>query len=173
MACDEFGKYASVAKIPNMETTQIKTGLTRRQHLWIAAVLWMLVGTGLFSMGLVFWFHFPYLGFLDVQHLAWGAIALSIGLIKGKLILDRTANRVIERVETLQEPNPLKSVFKMFGAKTIALILAMMGIGILLRLAGVSFEVRGLIYIAVGTALLWSCRRYWLASAQFSQVEEL
>jgi hypothetical protein len=41
-----------------------------------------------------------------------------------------------------------------------------------LRIAGVSFEVRGLIYIAVGAALLWSCRLYWLASGQSSQIEE-
>jgi len=155
-----------------METTQQQSGLTRRQHLWIAALLWMLVGTGLLTMGAVFWFHFPYMGFLDARHLGWGAIALSIGLLKGKLILDRTANRVIDRVETLQEPNPLKSIFQMFGAKTIALIVAMMGIGIGLRLAGVSFEIRGLIYIAVGAALLWSCRRYWLAAAEFSPVEK-
>lgn len=156
-----------------METAKARTGLTPRQHLWIAAGIWTLVGIGLLVMGLVFWFHFPYLGFLDARHLEWGALALSIGLIKGKLILDRTANRVIGRVETLQEPNPLKSVFQMFGAKTIALILAMMGIGIVLRIAGVSFEVRGLIYIAVGTALLWSCRRYWIASTQLKEVKEV
>jgi hypothetical protein len=149
-----------------MESTYKQSGLTRRQHLWIAAGIWTLVGLGLLTMGLVFWFHFPYLGFLDARHLGFGAIALSIGLIKGKLLLDRTANRVIDRVETLQEPNPFKSIFQMFGAKTIALILAMMGIGLGLRLAGVSFEIRGLIYIAVGAALLWSCRRYWLASGK-------
>lgn len=147
-----------------MESTQIKSGLTPRQHLWIAASIWTLVGAGLLTMGLVFWFHFPYLGFLDRRHLGWGAIALAIGLIKGKMILDRTANRVIDRVETIQEPNPFKSVFQMFGGKTIALILAMMLIGLGLRIAGVSFEIRGLIYIAVGVALLWSCRRYWMAS---------
>lgn len=139
-------------------------GLSRRSHLIIAASLWTAVGIGLLSMGLVFWFHLPYLGFLDWQHLSGGAIALSVGLLKGKVILDRTANRVIERVDTLAEPNPVKSIFQMFGGKTIALILAMMGIGIILRLAGVSFEIRGLIYIAVGMALIWSCRRYWTAS---------
>jgi hypothetical protein len=89
---------------------------------------------------------------------------VGIGLVKGKLILDRTANRVIERVDSLEEPNPFKSVFQMFGSKTIALILAMMGIGIVLRMAGVSFEIRGLIYMAVGMALIWSCRRYWTAT---------
>ena len=140
------------------------TGLSRQQHLWIAAAIWTLVGAGLLVMGAVFWFHLPYLGFLDWQHLGWGSLALTVGLAKGKLILDRTANRVIDRVETLAEPNPCKSVLQMFGVKTILLILAMMGIGIVLRLAGVSFEIRGLIYLAVGTALLWSCRRYWLAS---------
>jgi hypothetical protein len=149
-----------------MESSQTTGGLTRRQHLWIAATIWTLVGAGLFTMGLVFWFHLPYLGFLDTQHLGVGALALSVGLLKGKIVLDRTANRVIDRVETLQEPNPFKSIFQMFGAKTIGLILAMMGIGVGLRIAGVSFEIRGLIYIAVGAALMWSCRCYWLASAQ-------
>lgn len=150
-----------------METTQLKSGLSRPQHLWIAAGIWTLVGAGLLVMGLVFWFHFPYLGFVDAPHLGVGAIALSVGLVKGKLILDRTANRVIDRIDTLQEPNPFKSIFQMFGAKTIALIVGMMSIGIDLRLAGVSFEIRGLIYIAVGIALLWSCRRYWIASMQY------
>ncbi|MBW4496490.1 MAG: hypothetical protein KME26_26120 [Oscillatoria princeps RMCB-10] len=149
-----------------MESTETHSGLTRTQHLWIAASIWTLVGAGLFVMGLVFWFHFPYLGFLDTQHLTVGALALSAGLLKGKLILDRTAGRVIDRAGTLQEPNPFKSVFQMFGARTIALIVAMMTFGIVLRAAGVSFEVRGLIYIAVGMALLWSCRRYWAASFQ-------
>ncbi|QIZ71843.1 hypothetical protein [Oxynema aestuarii] len=149
-----------------MQTNDLKLGLTRAQHLWIAGAIWTLVGTGLLTMGLVFWFHFPYLGFLDRTHLLGGFAAVTVGSIKGKLILDRTANRVIDRVETLDEPNPFKSIFQMFGAKTIALIFAMMGIGIVLRLAGVSFEVRGLIYIAVGTALVWSCRRYWISSFQ-------
>lgn len=147
-----------------MEKIQINTGLSRSQHLWIAGTLWTLVGTGLFLMGLVFWFHFPYLGFLDSQHILGGMAALSVGLIKGKFILDKTASRVINRVDNLQEPNPFKSVFQMFGAKTIGLILAMIGLGVILRIAGVSFEVRGLVYIAVGIALLWSCRCYWLAS---------
>lgn len=149
-----------------MDSTQAVGGLTRKQHLWIAGSIWTVVGLGLLTMGLVFWFHFPYLGFLDSQHLGWGAVALGIGWLKGKLILDRTAGRVIERVAGLQEPNPFKSIYQMFGGKTIALILAMMTIGIALRRAGVSFEIRGLIYMAVGAALLWSCRRYWTASVQ-------
>ncbi|MCU0547829.1 MAG: hypothetical protein MUC48_00645 [Leptolyngbya sp. Prado105] len=148
----------------DMESTQPTVGLSRKQHLWIAAVIWTFVGAGLLTMGLLFWFHLPYLGFLDAEHLGFGSVALAVGLIKGKVILDRTANRVIERVDTLQEPNPFKSVFQMFGGKTIALIAAMMLIGLGLRIAGVSFEIRGLIYLAVGAALLWSCRRYWVAS---------
>lgn len=140
------------------------SGLNRQQHLWIAASIWTLVGAGLLTMGSVFWFHFPYLGDLDPRHLSIGAIALAVGLMKGKLVLDKTAGRVIDRVDSLKEPNPLKSIFQMFGAKTIGLIAAMMGIGIVLRAAGVSFEVRGLIYLAVGAGLLWSCRRYWVSA---------
>jgi hypothetical protein len=145
-------------------TESVALKLSPKAHLAIAGLLWTVVGAGLLTMGGVFWFHLPYLGFLDREHLAIGGLAMVIGLIKGKFILDRTANRVIERVDTLSEPNPLKSIGQMFGLKTIALILAMMGIGVVLRIAGVSFEIRGLIYLAVGVALLWSCRRYWQAA---------
>ncbi len=144
----------------------LSIGLSRQQHLWIAAVIWTVVGAGLLTMGGVFWFHFPYLGDLDPQHLAIGGLALTVGLLKGKFVLDKTAARVIDRTASLNESNPFKSVFQMFGGKTIALIVSMMGIGVILRAAGVSFEIRGLIYLAVGTALLWSCREYWKSSFQ-------
>ena len=140
------------------------TGLTQRQHLLIAASIWTIVGAGLLTMGGVFWFHFPYLGDFDTEHIAIGSVALSVGLLKGKFVLDKTASRVIENTINLQEPNPFKSIFQMFGGKTIALIASMMGIGVILRAAGVSFEIRGLIYLAVGTGLLWSCRQYWIKS---------
>lgn len=149
-----------------MESTPLKLGLSRRQHLWIAAAIWTIVGAGLLTMGMKFWFQFPYLGFLDAKHLGLGAVALSVGVLKGKVVLDKTANGVIERVDALQEPNPFKSVFQMFGAKTIGLIILMMTIGLALRKAGVSYEIRGLIYLAVGAALLWSCRRYWIAASK-------
>lgn len=132
-------------------------------------MVWTLVGLGLLAMGMKFWFQFPYLGLLDTKHIGLGAVAFSVGLVKGKLVLDRTAVRVIERVDTLQEPNPLKSVFQMFGVKTIALI-GLMTIGLGLRMAGVSYEIRGLIYLAVGAALLWSCRCYWGAATQKTEV---
>ncbi len=144
------------------------TGLTQQQHLWIAASIWTIVGAGLLTMGGVFWFHFPYLGDLDAEHIAIGSAALSVGLLKGKFVLDKTASRVIENTINLQEPNPFKSIFQMFGGKTIALIASMMGVGVILRAAGVSFEIRGLIYLAVGTGLLWSCRQYWIKSFRVS-----
>jgi hypothetical protein len=147
-----------------MVKTEQATGLNRQQHLWIAAGIWIIVGLGLLAMGAIFWFHLPYLGFVDAQHLSIGALAVGVGWLKGKLILEKTAARTIDRVENLTEPNPFKSVFQMFGIKTIALILSMMGIGIILRIAGVSFEIRGLIYIAVGIALLWSCQKYLQAA---------
>jgi hypothetical protein len=152
-----------------MTISQATGGLSRQQHLWIAGLIWTVVGTGLFTMGCLFWFHLPYLGDLDPRHLGFGTIAMTIGLLKGKFVLDKTAGRVIDRVETLAEPNPFKSIFQMFGGKTIGLIAAMMGIGYVLRAAGVSYEIRGLIYLAVGAGLLWSCRNYWRAAFQSTQ----
>jgi hypothetical protein len=94
---------------------------------------------------------------------------LTVGLLKGKFVLDKTASRVIGNTVNLREPNPFKSIFQMFGGKTIALIASMMGIGVILRAAGVSFEIRGLVYLAVGTGLLWSCRQYWTSSFQLNK----
>jgi hypothetical protein len=147
-----------------MTTSQATGGLSHQQHLWIAALIWTIVGFGLFTMGCLFWFHLPYLGDLDGRHLGFGCVAIGLGLAKGRFVLDKTAGRVIERVNALQEPNPFKSIFQMFGGKTIALIASMMGFGYILRVTGVSYEIRGLIYLAVGAGLLWSCRNYWLAS---------
>jgi uncharacterized protein YacL len=149
-----------------MVKTERSPGLDRQQHLWIASAIWIVVGTGLLTMGTIFWFHFPYLGFLDNEHLGFGSLAIGIGLLKGKFILEKTAARTIDRVDSLTETNPVKSIIQMFGGKTISLILSMMGIGVVLRAAGVSFEIRGLIYIAVGTALLWSCQRYIVAARE-------
>jgi hypothetical protein len=35
-----------------------------------------------------------------------------------------------------------------------------------LRATGVSYEIRGLVYLAVGPALLWSSRNYWRSAFQ-------
>ncbi len=154
-----------------MESPISQIGLSRQQHLWIAGLIWTVVGAGLLTMGSVFWFHLPYLGDLDTRHLAIGMAAIAVGLAKGRFVLDKTANRVIDRTDNLQEANPLKSIFQMFGVKTIALIASMMGIGLILRMAGMSYEIRGLVYLAVGTALLWSCFRYWSAAGKPSEVK--
>lgn len=154
-----------------MESTSTGNGLSRQQHLWIAGLIWTVVGAGLLTMGSVFWFHLPYLGDLDARHLAIGMAAIALGLVKGRFVLDKTAGRVIARTEDLKEPNPLKSIFQMFGVKTIALIASMMGIGLALRMAGMSYEMRGLIYLAVGTALLWSCARYWSAAGKLPEAK--
>ena len=168
MANDRTDTLIPTPSAPGPAFKSVTQGLSRQQHLWIAATIWTIVGAGLLTMGGVFWFHFPYLGDLDARHLTIGGAALSVGLLKGKFILDKTAQRVIDRTETLSEPNAFKSVFQMFGGKTIALIASMMGIGVILRAAGVSFEIRGLIYLVVGTGLLWSCRQYWKSSFQLS-----
>jgi hypothetical protein len=147
-----------------MTTSQATGGLSRQQHLLIAALIWTVVGVGLSTMGGLFWFHLPYLGDLDARHLAIGGTAIGVGLLKGKFVLDKTAGRVVDRANTLTETNPAKSIFQMFGGKTIALVGAMMFIGYVLRATGVSYEIRGLVYLAVGPALLWSSRNYWTAA---------
>lgn len=86
--------------------TERSLGLNRQQHRWIAAAIRILVGTGLLTMGSIFWFHFPYLGFVvgvaepvaNREHIGFGSLALALGLLKGKFILEKTAARTIVRL---------------------------------------------------------------------------
>jgi hypothetical protein len=71
-------------------------------------------------MGSIFWFHFPYWGFVvglaspvaNREHIGFGSLALAVGLLKGKFILEKTAVRTIDRVDALTETNPFKSIIR-------------------------------------------------------------
>jgi hypothetical protein len=132
----------------------------RRPYLWLAGITWLLVGSGLLTMGGIFWFHFPATIFLDKQHILFGTLAVSVGILKGQYILDRSARKTIERLDASAATNPLSRLSDMFGWRQVLLIAAMIGLGVILRVCGVNAELRGLLYLAVGVGLLWGCRRY-------------
>ncbi|MEJ2535368.1 MAG: hypothetical protein P8008_07915, partial [Gammaproteobacteria bacterium] len=60
--------------------------------------------------------------------------------------------------------NAARSLYMMFGPRTLVLIAVMMALGMLLRSGGFSEAVRGFVCLVIGPALLWSSRRYWRAS---------
>jgi len=86
--------------------------------------------------------------------------ALAVGTIKSLLILDKTARKTIERIVGMQDGTCLGAIYSW---KTWLLVILMIGSGILLRTFFTPGIVIGLLYAAVGWALLFSSRLGWLA----------
>jgi hypothetical protein len=87
-------------------------------------------------------------------------ISLCLGVGKSILILDRVAKKTVKRIEQRGEGRCLASFYSLRGW---ALVILMMVMGRILRGAGISYALLGVIYAAVGTGLLLSSRSMWLA----------
>ncbi len=148
--------------------------LNKKRLTKIAGGLWCIIGFFLIIRG------------LDLYRLAEadqnstkiaitisGIVAGLIGLIKGKFVLSKTANRNKNRIHNLSDPVGLKDLF---SKPFYFLIPMMMGLGIMLRsfneyLGG--YIVVAAIYCGVGMALIVSSRIYWFTDLQNSQSEKL
>jgi small-conductance mechanosensitive channel len=79
------------------------------------------------------------------------ATGLLVGYFKGRFVLRKTALRTIDRIRTLSNPT---SLGKLYGIGSYLLVGAMIALGITLRSIGAAEEIRGVVLIAVGSALL-------------------
>lgn len=126
-------------------------------QLSLAALIWL---TGTFIL-LIRGF-----GYIHDRH--WHAWALSIGLmlgvVKSKTLLDRVAQRAVERIRIRGRGN----IMGFFSLRSWLMVAAMMGGGIGLRKliihpGVIGAGILGTIYIGVGTALLLADRIFWMA----------
>jgi hypothetical protein len=128
---------------------------SRRTQLLLASLLWTCIGVLLPSLGMV-WL---------IQRYGWlGAVlalpCLAVGFAKGRYILDRVSLRTLDRVRGRAE----RSFFAgFFSARSWLLVAAMMATGQILRHSALPRAWLGLVYVAVGSALLVSSRTLWRA----------
>jgi len=128
--------------------------VTREMHLRLAFGLWALVGIGLLTAGLRWVFE------ADAATLSVGiglAVALLLGGVKGGLVLPKIARKNIARIQLLPITSP---VYATFSVKSWALVLLMILIGRGLRFFGLPLFFVGVLYVAVGLALLLGSRTY-------------
>ena len=131
-----------------------------RLQLLLAGGTWSTVGTGLICVG-TYW-----LASSSNHLMSLLAISLCLGLVKSFLILDRVADRIVKRIELRGEGRCLASFYSL---RAWALVILMMAMGRILRGAGISYSLLGVIYAAVGTGLLMSSRSIWLAWKHYPQ----
>ncbi len=130
-----------------------KPAASRRTHLLLAALLWSVVGTVLLGVGI--WWSAPQSGGPILL-----PIAVLVGVLKGRFALGRAARRTIARIEARGDGRCIGGFFSVW---TWMMIAAMSCTGQLLRTGSVPRIVVGLVYTAVGTALVLACRHLWHA----------
>lgn len=129
-----------------------KPGVEKRVHLLLAAFLWTMVGILLLFRGG---------GWLIEAGELWMILpALLFGSVKSLLILDKAAEKGIQRILQFDDNTCLGAVYSF---KTWLLVLAMMATGFLLRQSSLPRTLLGFFYAAIGWALFLSSRKAWRA----------
>jgi len=135
-----------------------------RAQLVAAALLW-LVGTSILLVRGVFYIVAP----AEYERFGYGVaviglVAIAIGMVKARLILIRYARKAVRRIRTRGHA----CFFGFFAPSSWLFIIVMMGGGMLLRRTplvdfwwGGTFL--GILYVAVGTALLIADVVFWRA----------
>ena len=90
------------------------------------------------------------------------AVALALGMFKGRVVMAKVVMRVVTRIATLPNPAPL---FRLFGKGYLVLLIGGVMMGWLVNHLGLSHDIRGVIDVAVGAALISGGSRYFRFAA--------
>jgi hypothetical protein len=89
------------------------------------------------------------------------AMGLLIGYSKGRYILGKSALKGVQRIRSFPNPMELKNIY---SAKYYILLALMMGLGISMKYLGIPPDVRGVIDVAIGGALINGAMIYFRQS---------
>ena len=127
-----------------------KPGVSIRTHLLLAGLIWSVVGFFLLMNGFVL---------ISLKnHFLFAILGIVLGTAKTFFILDRVALKNIKRIKEFRDRVCIGSVYSW---KTWLLVAGMIGLGRFLRTNVLPGEIVGLIYIAVGWALMLASRLMW------------
>ncbi len=79
------------------------------------------------------------------------AVALFIGLVKGRTVLSKTVFRVVSRLKSQTVPIRLSNLY---DRRYYLILGSMMGLGLLFRFLPIPLDIRGAIDVIIGSALI-------------------
>jgi hypothetical protein len=135
-----------------------KPRASARWHLLLAALLWTLVGMLLLLFGSA-WVLQANVAYTPVLL----TVAVVAGLAKTWLVLNRTARRIVDRIRSRGDGRCLGGFL---SVRTWLFVAGMMAAGRWLRTGPTPKAAVGLVYVAVGIALLLGSRILWQAWRQ-------
>ncbi len=96
------------------------------------------------------------------QSVYWLAgLALALGFLKGHLLLSRMARRNIRRIFELSPHKEKICLFAFQAIQAYLVIFGMIGLGILLRHSSTRREALAVVYLAIGSGLMYASIPYW------------
>ncbi len=143
----------------------------------LAGFVWLVVGLGLLTLGLrlivetalvhqlfptegssLISVVAPVSGGYEQAGMVLVAAALAVGYFKSRFVLAKTVRRAVARIRSFKEPTPIG---KLYSPLFYLLIAAMIGLGALMRASGIPNDIRGLVDVAVGSALINGSVQYF------------
>lgn len=138
--------------------------LKHRTLIGISGVIWMGIGLFLLTLGLNYlvqsslsdrsYFFNALSWFIGVKELAIVALmvfALFLGSLKAKTVFGKVVVKNVKRIRSFPNPTEFTNIY---GFKYFVLIAFMMFLGVVLRYFEVPLDIRGVIDVAVGSALV-------------------
>ena len=130
----------------------LKPGVSPRTHLLCAALLWTIIGLFLIQRGIGY--------LMKDQQLLLIFAAILLGWLKSRYVLDRSAERGVERIRHFADNTCIGAVYSW---KTWMLVIAMMVLGLLVRNSTIPAYIVGVVCVTIGWALIRSSRFSWKA----------
>lgn len=154
----------------------------------LAGLVWFAIGTFLLSLGIRFILETvrdPVLAYLpgrfsllastskfisdiNLAVILLLTFGLVLGLLKGRMVLGKTVHRQVQRISTLPNPASLKHLYTKAHYLLIAL---MIGLGISMRYIPITLDTRGVVDVAIGSALMNGALLYFRSAANYKYLK--
>ena len=136
--------------------------LSHSKLILISGLAWLAIGIYLLQLGLRLLLgadsHQPmvdtiayYLGTREIAVLCLIVIGLYVGYFKGRYVLAKSARRGVSRIAALPNPSHIKLIY---SKQYYFLLGGMVLLGISIKFLGLNTDVRGLVDVIIGSALI-------------------
>lgn len=151
--------------------------LSHKTLILLSGMIWMVIGCFLLSLGLGFILEsveigrtkfegnfplvdslMPYLGGLEQAALILIVFGLFIGYLKGRYVLGKSAVKGVQRIQTFPNPTELSNIY---SKKYYILLGTMVGLGMSIKYLGLSSDIRGVVDVIIGSALINGAMLYF------------